>query len=321
MKKVTILVPAYNEAASLPRLVEALDAMTAAYTPGEPLDYEYLVVNDGSRDDTLEVLRRLRAANPRVHCLSLSRNWGKEAALLAGMDHATGDCVVIMDADLQHPVEAVPQMIDRWLEGWDDVYGRRKSRGRESWLRKMLTRYYYHLLESSSRIEMLPNVGDFRLLDRRAVDAMRSMREAARYTKGLYCYVGYRKTAVEFETRDREAGQSSFSFKGLFRLALEGLTSFTTSPLRIASVLGIVVSVLAITYLIFIIVKTLVAGESVQGFPTLMCVILFLGGCQLITIGIIGEYVGRIYTESKRRPPYIADTLDGEKLPAPEPRQ
>lgn len=315
MQKVTVLVPAYNEAQNLPRLVEALDGMVASLPADDPAtDWEYLIVNDGSRDDTLAVAQRLRQANPRVNVLDLSRNWGKEAAILAGLDYATGDCVVLMDADLQHPVEAIPRMLEQWRRGYDDVYGKRLTRGREPLARRLFTKCFYKLLQSSTRIEMLPNVGDFRLLDRRCVDALRHLRENQRYTKGLYCYVGYRKTGVEFESHDRQAGVSSFSMRGLLALALEGLTSFSTTPLRLASLMGIVVSALALIYLVFIIVKTLVSGEPVQGFPTLMCAILFMGGVQLITIGIIGEYVGRIYNESKHRPPYIADTLNGLKI-------
>lgn len=322
MKKVTVLVPAYNEAANLPRLVAELDRMAAGEIPAaneecalSPTDFEweYLFVNDGSRDDTLQVLRQLRRENQRVNVVNLSRNFGKENAMLAGMDCASGDAVVIMDADLQHPVNTIPEMLYWWQQGYDDVYGTRRQRGRESWLRKRLSLTFYSLLQGTTRIEILQNVGDFRLLDRRVVDAIRSLRENQRYTKGLYCWVGYSKKGVWFEQADRTAGKSSFNFRGLLNLAIDGITCFTTEPLRISAVLGFVVSLLALIYLVFVLVKTMVWGEVVQGYPTLLCAILFLGGVQLIAIGIIGEYIGRIFNETKSRPPYIIESVNEEK--------
>lgn len=320
MKKITVLVPAYNEARNLPRLVEELNRMAERKTPAgtesvAPADYEweYLFVNDGSRDNTLETLRQLRQSDSRVNFVNLSRNFGKENAMLAGMDYATGDAVVIMDADLQHPVSTIPEMIYKWEQGYDDVYGMRLRRGKESWLRKKLSLLFYSLLQGTTRIEILQNVGDFRLLDRRVVDAIRSLRETQRYTKGLYCWVGYNKTGVYFEQADRLEGQSSFNFKGLLNLAIEGITCFTTAPLRISAILGFFVSLSAMVYLAFVMIKTIFWGESVQGFPTLLCVILFMGGIQLIAIGIIGEYIGRIFNETKQRPPYMLESYNEEK--------
>lgn len=315
IKTITVLVPAYREAKNLPRLVEALAGMASAMAErGRMYRWEFLIVNDGSPDDTADVLRALRAKDERVNYVSLSRNFGKESAMLAGMDYAKGDAVVIMDADLQHPVEAVPEMIEAWEAGYDDVYGLRRSRGKESWLRKKFSLAYYSLLQKSTRINVLQNVGDFRLLDRRCVDALRGLRESQRYTKGLYCWIGYKKTAVEFYTHDREAGESSFSLARLAGLAVDGITGFTISPLRIASVLGLVVSTVAFIYLIFVVAKTVFFGEEIQGYPTLLCVMLFLGGCQLLAIGIIGEYVGRIFNETKGRPVYLVDTYNGDKI-------
>lgn len=276
--------------------------------------FEYLFVNDGSKDETLDVLKKLHAKNARVNYVNLSRNFGKENALLAGMDYAKGDAVIIMDADLQHPVSVIPEMIYWWERGYDDVYGRRMSRGKESWLRKRLSMSFYSLLQSQTRIEILQNVGDFRLLDHRVVDAIRNLRENQRYTKGLYCWVGYSKKDVIFDTRDRSEGESSFNFLSLFNLAIEGITCFTTFPLRISSISGFVVSLISLIYLLFVVVKTLCYGEEIQGFPTLICVILFMGGLQLIAIGIIGEYIARIFNETKGRPVYIAESYNGEKL-------
>ncbi len=323
MKKITILVPAYNEERNLPRMIEALTHLAEGklqLPEGRPAadmtgyEWEFLIVNDGSRDNTLSVARELREKDPRVNVLNLSRNFGKENAMLAGFDHATGDAVIVMDADLQHPVETVPEMIYWWEQGYEDVYGLRRQRGKESWMRKNLSLAFYNLLQGTTRIEILRNVGDFRLLDRRAVNALCALRETQRYTKGLYCWVGYNKKEVLFDQGDREEGVSSFNFKSLLNLAIEGITCFTTAPLRISTILGFIISLIALIYIVVIIVKTLVWGDPVAGFPTLLCVILFLGGMQLVAIGIIGEYIGRIFNETKGRPVYIAESLNDRKL-------
>ena len=306
MKKVTILIPCYNEEASLPRLFEALAQLMDS---NANYDWEVLFVNDGSRDATLQLIREIRQKDSRFCYIDLSRNFGKEAAMLAGFDHARGDCMVIMDADLQHPPSIIPEMLHYWEEGYEDVYARRKTRGKESWLRKRLSLTYYSLLQKSTRVEVLPNVGDFRLLDRKCIDALRQLREAERYTKGMYCWIGFRKKEILFEQGDRIAGQSSWNMHSLFNLAIDGITSFTTAPLRIATLLGLSVSLLAFLYMCYILVKTIVWGDPVQGFPTLMVAILFLGGVQLICIGIIGEYIGRIFNETKGRPVYFVNEV------------
>ena len=306
MKKVTILIPCYNEEASLPRLFEALAQLMGS---NANYDWEVLFVNDGSRDATLQLIREIRQKDPRICYIDLSRNFGKEAAMLAGFDHARGDCMVIMDADLQHPPSIIPEMLKYWEEGYEDVYARRKTRGKESWLRKRLSLTYYSLLQKSTRVEVLPNVGDFRLLDRKCIDALRQLRETERYTKGMYCWIGFRKKEILFEQGDRIAGQSSWNMHSLFNLAIDGITSFTTAPLRIATLLGLSVSLLAFLYMCYILVKTIVWGDPVQGFPTLMVAILFLGGVQLICIGIIGEYIGRIFNETKGRPVYFVNDV------------
>lgn len=328
MKKITILIPAYNEEGNLHELKKHLDALSkqkgetkvapdgTTYTLPDMSDYdwEFLFVNDGSKDKTLEILHQLRAEDPRVCFVNLSRNFGKENAMLAGMDYATGNAMVIMDADLQHPVSAIPEMIYWWENGYDDVYGSRKQRGKESWLRKKMSLTFYSLLQNTTRIQILQNVGDFRLLDRRVIDAIRSLRETQRYTKGLYCWVGYKKKDVEFEQGDRVEGTTSFNFMGLLNLAVEGITCFTTAPLRISAIAGFVTSLGALMYLIIILFKTLIWGEAVQGFPTLMSVILLIGGLQLIALGIIGEYIARIFNETKGRPVYIAESYNEKKL-------
>lgn len=309
-KKISILIPCYNEELSLPMLYDALSECTnrGGY------EWEYLFVNDGSRDKTLQQLEQLREKDSRCCYVDLSRNFGKEAAMLAGFDYITGDAVVIMDADLQHPPHVIPQMIAKWEEGFDDVYARRVTRGKESWLRKKLTTYYYRLLSKSSRIDVLPNVGDFRLLDRQCVEALKSMREQGRYTKGMYCYIGFRKCAVDFETQDRVAGESSMNLRNLVSLALEGIMSYTTAPLRFATIMGVIVSLASFLYALWILIKTLIWGDPVAGFPTLMVIILFLGGVQLLSLGIIGEYLGRVYNESKNRPVYFARTYNGKRV-------
>lgn len=318
MKKVSLLIPVFNEEESLDSLYAALCPLLDNTHPGlkSRYDWEVILIDDGSCDGSLEKMRMLNASDPRIRFVSLSRNFGKENAMLAGFDRVSGDCMVIMDADLQHPVDTIPEMLAEWENGWEDVYGRRMSRGKESVVRKLFTRTYYSLLNHSTRIDVLPDVGDFRLLDRKAIDAIRGMRESQRYTKGLYCWVGFRKKGVDFVTADRTAGATHMSPGRLLNLALEGITSYTTAPLRIATVLGFIVSLVSICYMIYIVVKTLIFGEPIQGFPTIICTILFLGGCQLIALGIIGEYIGKIYNESKRRPPYIVSeestTGDGD---------
>lgn len=310
-KKISILIPCYNEEQSLPLLYSALKKVAADNVSYE---WEFLFINDGSHDGTLSALERLHETDARCCYVDLSRNYGKEAAMLAGFDYVTGDATVIMDADLQHPPVVIPQMIAKWEEGFDDVYARRLTRGKESWFRKKLTSAYYRLLTQSSRIDILPNVGDFRLLDRQCIEALRSLREQGRYTKGMYCYIGFRKCAVDFETQDRVAGESSMSYRNLVRLALEGIMSYTTAPLRFASILGLIISLVAFIYAIWILIKTLVWGEPVAGFPTMMVAILFLGGVQLLSLGIIGEYLGRVYNETKNRPVYFARTYNGKRV-------
>lgn len=308
MKKVNILIPCYNEAESLEALYAALQQLMDSQTDYQ---WEILMVNDGSKDQTLSVIKQLRAKDQRICYIDLSRNFGKENAMLAGFDYATGDCLVIMDADLQHPPHVIPDMLKLWEEGYEDVYAKRVSRGKESWLRKRFTLLYYHLLQKTTRVEILENVGDFRLLDRKCIDSLKQLRETQRYTKGMYCWIGFKKHEILFEQGDRLAGESSFNFFRLLSLAMDGITSFTTAPLRIATVLGLLMSSVAFAYMCYVLITTMIWDDPVAGYPTLMTVILFLGGVQLLSLGIIGEYLGRIFYETKERPVYLVREVEG----------
>lgn len=311
MKTITIMVPAYKEEKTLRALKDALDEV---WNNIPNYEWELLLINDGSPDNTLDVIKELRSQDNRVNYVDLSRNFGKENAMLAGFDYAKGDAIIIMDADLQDPPSLIPDMLNYWEEGYDDVYAKRKNRGKESWLRKTLSLSFYKILQKSTRFEVLENVGDFRLLDRCCINALKRLRETERYTKGMFCWIGFRKKEIQFDRGDRIAGESNWNFLSLFNLAIEGITSFTTVPLRFASIVGAIVAIWAVCYMIWILVKTLIWGDPVAGYPTLMCVILFLGGVQLLALGIIGEYLGRVFNESKGRPVYIVREYNGKKV-------
>jgi len=311
MKKISILIPCYNEEKSLPLLYPELLKLMDGHPQYE---WELMFVNDGSADGTLGELQRLRQQDKRVNYVDLSRNFGKESAMLAGFDYVTGDCMVIIDADLQHPPTLIPEMIKWWEQGYDDVYAKRKSRGKESWLRKRLSLQFYKILQSSSRFDVLQNVGDFRLLDRSCINALKRLRESERYTKGMYSWIGFKKKDVEFVQGDRVAGESSWNYRQLFSFAIDGITSFTNAPLRISTIVGFLVSLCAFLYMIYVLIKALIWGDPVQGYPTLVILMLFLGGIQLLSLGIIGEYIGRIYNETKNRPDYIVRVFNDERV-------
>ncbi len=311
MKKISVLVPCYNEEQSLPLLYPELKKLMDGDTAYE---WEVLFVNDGSYDGTLDLLRQYRSQDERINYVSLTRNFGKEAAMLAGFDYVTGDCMVIIDADLQDPPELIPEMIKWWEQGYEDVYARRKSRGRESWLRKHLSMMFYRMLQQSSRFDVLKNVGDFRLLDRRCINALKRMRESERYTKGMFSWIGFKKKEIVFDRQDRHAGKSSWNYRQLFSLAIDGITSFSTLPLRISTIAGFFISMLALIYMLVVFFRALIWGNPVEGYPSLLVIILFLGGIQLLSLGIIGEYIGRIYNETKNRPDYLVDEHNNEKV-------
>ena len=315
MKSVTLLIPAYNEADSLPVFYLKL----REFFKSQPLyDWHVLLVNDGSRDNTLQLMQAFHRDDPRFDYINLSRNYGKEIAMLAGFDHAHSDAVIVMDADMQHPLSAVPEMLAEWENGFEDVYATRYIDAQEGWFKRNSSRAYYRLLQKVTRVDIPADTGDFRLLDRRCVQALCQMRESQRNTKALYCLIGFKKKQIFYHQEQRQYGQTKWGFFRLFNLAIDGITSFTNAPLRMSLLLGLVVSFLAFLYMLFIIVKTLVWGDPVTGYPTLAVLILFSGGIQLIVLGILGEYLGRIFSESKHRPLYfVSDTsLDAEKQDA-----
>lgn len=269
--------------------------------------YEVFFINDGSSDNTLRILKELHETDGRVSYVNLSRNFGKENAMLAGFDLAKGDCLVIMDADLQDPPQLMVEMLEYWEQGYQDVYAKRRDRGEESWLRKKLSLLFYKILDSATRFEVLKNVGDFRLLDRKCINALQSLRENERYTKGMFCWIGYKKKEIVFDRGNRVAGESKWNFCKLLNLAIEGISSFTTFPLRVATISGFIIAICAFLFLLYYVIKTITVGDPVQGFTTLVALMLFLGGVQLIAIGVLGEYIGRVFNETKGRPVYLIE--------------
>lgn len=299
----TVLVPAYNEGDGL----REFQRRTLQVLDGLGLRARILYVDDGSGDDTWDVMRSLAAADARVGLLKLSRNFGKELALTAGLDHCDGDAVIILDADLQDPPELIPQFVARWQQGADVVAGQRLERQGESWFKRMTAAAFYRVMARLAAIPVPRDTGDFRLMSRRAVDALRTLRERQRFMKGLFAWVGFRQETLIYQREPRFAGRSKFNYWRLWNLALEGITSFSTLPLRIATYVGVLTALAAFTFGVWIVAKTLLWGESVAGYPSLMSVMLFLGGVQLMALGIIGEYLGRLYMESKQRPLYLVD--------------
>lgn len=306
-RKVTILLPAYNEEASF-SLMEKCMSQVVEENPD--YDWEFLLVNDGSTDNTLQQMIRLHQKDPHYNYLDLSRNYGKEVALMAGFDYATGDALIIMDADMQHPVNVIPEMLKYWEEGYDDVYAQRQG-SQESWLKRKTSHWYYKILQSLTRVPIQKDTGDFRLLDRSCVEALRQMRESERNTKGMYSWIGFHKKGISYQQQERQEGKSKWSVMSLINLALNGIMSYTIAPLRLASVLGLMVSLVAFLYLVYIIVMTNLYGDPVQGYPTIMVTMLFLGGVQLLSLGILGEYIGRIFNEVKGRPVYFINSYNG----------
>jgi len=309
MKTISILAPTYNEEKNLYEFQHQIDLVRQQLPQ---YLFEIIYINDGSKDESLRIIKSLRSKDNCVNYIDLSRNFGKEAAMLAGIDFAKGDCVIIMDTDLQDPPHLIIEMIKYWEEGYDDIYAKRNSRGKESWIRRKASLLFYSILKKTTKVDILANVGDFRLFDRKCIDSLKQLRETQRYTKGLFAWIGYRKKEITFDRADRHGGTSSFNFFKLFDLAIEGITSFTTTPLRISAIIGFLISLFALIYVVFMLIKTLLYGDSVQGFPTLIITILFLGGIQLISLGIIGEYLGRIFHETKNRPNYLVQSFNGE---------
>ncbi|MEB3186973.1 MAG: glycosyltransferase family 2 protein [bacterium] len=297
----SIVVPMHDESA----VIEAFHDRLTTVLDATGLTFEVVCVNDGSRDDTLLRLEWLHAHDSRFKVIDLSRNFGKEAALTAGIDHASGEAVIPFDADLQDPPEVILELVSRWREGFDVVYATRLEREGESYLKRWTAAAFYRVMQRLTPVPIPADTGDFRLMSRPVVEALREMRERHRFMKGLFSWVGFRQTSVPYRRDPRVAGTTKFNYWKLWNLAVEGITSFSFIPLQLASFLGFLVAVCAIGYGLFMLVRTLVSGNAVPGYPSLMVTVLFLGGVQLMTLGIIGEYVGRIYNESKHRPIYL----------------
>ena len=310
MKKITIIIPAYNEEESLEKLYDRLSKVVNGITNYE---FEMLFINDGSKDKTKEILKELREKDNRVSYVNFSRNFGKETAMMAGMDYAKGDAVVFIDADLQDPPELIPELIKYWEQGYDDVYAKRRSRKGETFIKKFTSKMYYKILQSLTRVEIQKDTGDFRLLDIRCVNALRKMRESQRCSKSMFSWIGYNKKEVLFDRDPRVAGTTKWNYKKLVDLAIDGITSFTTSPLRISTYLSIPTFLTLFIYFIYVIIKCIVQDVPMQAFQAIILICLFFFGTIILLIGIIGEYLGRIFNETKNRPLYFVDDYNGEK--------
>lgn len=310
MKKISIIIPAYNEEDSLPYLYERL---TKLIDDIKNYEFEILFVNDGSKDKTLEIIKEYRKKDNRFAYVNLSRNFGKEIAMIAGLDYAKGDAVVFMDADLQDPPELLPELIKYWEEGYDDVYARRKTRDGETFLKKFTSKMYYRVLQKLTNIQIQKDTGDFRLLDRRCVNALKKLRESQRCSKSMFSWIGYKKKEVLFDREPRVAGKTKWNYKKLIDLAIDGITSFTTSPLRLSTYLTIPTFITLAVYFIYVIVKSCTIHEPIQAFQAIILLNLFFFGIIILLIGIIGEYLGRIFNETKNRPLYFIDEYNGEK--------
>ncbi len=310
MKKITIIIPAYNEEEALPYLYERLEKLMKEI---QNYEFEVLFVDDGSKDKTLEIIKEMREYDKRINYVTFSRNFGKEIAMLAGLDYATGDAVIFMDADLQDPPELIPELIQYWEQGYDDVYAKRSSRKGETWLKKFTSKMYYKVLQSLTRIEIQKDTGDFRLLDKRCVNALRKLRESQRCSKSMFSWIGYKKKEVMYERDPRIAGKTKWNYKKLIDLAIDGITSFTTSPLRISTYLAIPTFLVLFIYFIYVIVKCITQNVAIQAFQATILLILFFSGIQILLFGIVGEYLGRIFNETKNRPLYFVDEYNGKK--------
>lgn len=308
--KLSVIIPFYNEDVVLEEFYQRLSAVFEQ----NDLNGEFLFVNDGSEDSSLSLLNRLREKDGRISIIDLSRNFGKEIAMTAGLDHAKGDAVILIDADLQDPPELIPDLVNEWHKGYDVVYAQRTERGGESLVKKITSHSFYRLMQHVGHVKIPRDTGDFRLLSRRAVEALNKLRERNRFMKGLYAWIGYPQKAVPYKRDPRFAGETKWNYWRLWNFALDGVTSFSTTPLKAATYLGLLTALGAFLYASFVLVKALVFGDDVPGFPTLMIVILFLGGVQLIALGIIGEYLGRAFEESKYRPLYLLKGYEPSEL-------
>jgi len=310
MKKVSIIIPAYNEEESLPHLYERLNKLMNDL---QQYEFEILFVNDGSKDKTIELIKEYREKDNRYCYVDFSRNFGKEIAMIAGLDYAKGDCVIFIDADLQDPPELIPELLHYWEEGYDDVYARRRSRDGESFLKKFTSKMYYKVLQKMTKVEIQKDTGDFRLLDRRCVNAIKKLRESQRNTKSIFSWIGYKKKEVLYDRDARVAGKTKWNYMKLIDLAIDGITSFTTSPLRLATWVAIPTFVLFVIYFIYVIIKWCITGVFIEAFQAIILLILFFSAIQILLFGIVGEYLGRIFNETKNRPLYLVNEYNGEK--------
>ena len=310
MKKISVIIPAYNEEESLPLLYERMEKLMKSM---ENYEFEILFVNDGSKDKTIEIIKQMRQEDNRICYVDFSRNFGKEIAMIAGLDYATGDCVIFMDADLQDPPELIPELVKYWEEGYDDVYAKRRSRKGESFLKKFTSKMYYKVLQHLTKVEIQRDTGDFRLLDRRCVNALKKLRESQRNTKSMFSWIGYKKKEVLYDRDPRVAGKTKWNYIKLVDLAIDGITSFTTSPLRLSTFIAIPTFAVLFIYFIYVIAKCFVIHEVIQAFQAIILLILFFSGIQILLFGIVGEYLGRIFNETKNRPLYLVNEYNGEK--------
>lgn len=306
-QSISIVVPMYNEEAVFHTLFRELEETLSQLD----VTYEIICVDDGSKDKTRELLMAKTQQDPRVKAVILSRNFGKEAAMTAAIDYATGDAVIPIDADLQDPPELIGQMIEKWREGFDVVYAKRVSRATDTPMKRSTAGLFYRVFNMLSEIPIPENVGDYRLMDRRVVDAIKLLPEKDRFMKGLFCWPGFSNTAIEFERPERAEGETKFNYWKLWNFAINGITSFSSFPVRLGVYLGLIVSAVAFVYGVIIMVKTLFTGVEVPGYASMMVVMLFIGGIQLFFLGLLGEYIGRIYKEVKNRPIYMVDRALG----------
>ena len=305
MEKISVVVSCYNEEKALPLFYEEMERVRKKDFEGI-VEFEYIFVNDGSKDNTLKIIKELNQKDPKVRYISFSRNFGKEAAMYAGLEAAEGDYVTLMDADLQDPPALLKQMYDAIKnEGYDSVGTRRVTRKGEPPIRSFFARLFYKIINKMSNIEMVDGARDYRLMKRQVVDSIISLKEYNRYSKGLFSFVGFDTKWIEYENVERVAGETKWSFWKLFKYALEGITAFSTTPLIFSSIVGLIFCLVAFIAIIFIIVKTLVYGDPTAGWPSMACIIVFVSGIQLFTIGIIGQYLSKTYLEVKKRPIYI----------------
>ena len=299
--QLSIVIPCYNEEPNIDYLFERLISVL------DPLEitYEIVCVNDGSKDNTLKLLVDYHQRNPAIKVVNFSRNFGKEIALTAGIDYTTGDAVIPIDADLQDPPELIGELIAKWREGYDVVYATRRSRQGESWIKKFTAQSFYRVIQGLTSVKIPPDTGDFRLMDRKVVEALKQLPETNRFMKGLFSWVGYQQTSILYDRDPRFKGQTKWNYWKLWNFAIEGITSFSSKPLKIWSYIGVLISLISFIYAGFLVIRTLILGTDVPGYASLIVAILFLGGMQLLSLGILGEYLGRIHNEVKRRPLYF----------------